>query len=167
VAVYAVPKILPKAADIAVFFSHPCATLPLDRTGNGWTSLGPTNDGYTGDLTIPFTFSLVGETYTSLVVYNNGFIAFSSAGPSWFVNGWYTNIDTRGSTSGLVWYKAIGGNTFAAVWDRVGVYNQNDPDPNTFQIMISDGTNPDMGIGYLHLLFGNGQCGGSCGLYKH
>ena len=155
------------AADIAVVFPNPCATLPRDRTGNGWTSLGPTNDDSTVLLNILFSFSLFGETLTSLRIYNDGYIAFSSAGPNWFVNGWYTNIDTRGSTSGLVWYKAIGGNTFAAVWDRVGVYNQDDPDPNTFQIMISDGTNPDMGIGYLHLLFGNGQCGGSCGLYKH
>ena len=135
------------AADIAVVFPNPCATLPLDRTGNGWTSLGPADGGFTGLLTIPFTFSLVGETYRNLRIFDNGFIQFPGSAVDSNVLGFYTGIDTRGDASGLVWYKAIGGNTFAAAWDRVGVYNQDDSGPNTFQIMISDGTNSDMGLG--------------------
>ena len=135
------------AANIEVVFPNPCATLPLDRTGNGWTSFGPTNDGYTGDLTIPFTFSLVGETYRNLRIFDNGFIQFPGSAVDSNVLGFYTGIDTRGDASGLVWYKTIGMNTFAAAWDRVGVFEKDDSGPNTFQIMISDGTNPDMGMG--------------------
>jgi hypothetical protein len=135
------------AANIEVVFPKPCATLPLDRAGNGWTSFGPRDSGFTAELPILFTFSFLGEAYTSLNVFNNGYIRLLGGTRTAFVNGWLTDIDTRGSASGLVWYKAIGANTFAAAWDRVGVYPSNDNSPNTFQIMISDGTNPDMGIG--------------------
>ena len=137
------------AANIEVVFPNPCATLPLDRTGNGWTSFGPRNDGYTGDLTVPFSFTLFGKTYKKLQVNNNGFIYLYNVtgGLYSYVNGWSTDLDTRGDASGLVWYKTIGMNTFAAAWDRVGVLNRDDSGPNTFQIMISDGTNSDMGIG--------------------
>ena len=134
------------AANIEVVFPNPCASLPLDRTSNGWTSFGPTNNDYTGDLTIPFSFSLLGKTYTSLRIVNDGFIQFPGGVDS-YVFGFYTFIDTRGDASGLVWYKTIGMNTFAAAWDRVGVFEKDDSGPNTFQIMISDGTNPDMGMG--------------------
>jgi hypothetical protein len=139
------------APNIEVVFPNPCATLPLDRTGTGWTSFGPTDDDPTGIVNIPFTFSLVGETYTNLRVNNNGYMAFYGGVDS-DVDGWFTDIDTRGDDSGLVWYKATRINTFAVVWDRVGAFLEddsgpNDSAPNTFQIMISDGNNSDMGIG--------------------
>ena len=133
------------APNIEVVFPNPCATLPLDR--NGWTSLGPVDVGTTADLPILFPFSLFGFTYTSLQVNNDGYMQFFDGTTTADVNGWRTDIDTSGTASGLVWYKTIGTNTFAAAWDRVGVYDKNDFGPNTFQIMISDGTNQNMGMG--------------------
>jgi hypothetical protein len=32
-------------------------------------------------------------------------------------------------------------------WDHVARYNENPTGENTFQVLISDGTNPDMGLG--------------------
>ena len=136
------------APNIEVVFPKPCATLPLDRTGNNWTTLGPAIYRDTGNLPIDFSFTFFGSAFTSVRVFNTGYIYFPDGDPSYaYVFGWQTVIDTSGNASGLVWYKAIGSNTFAVAWDRVGVFNKNDSGPNTFQIMFSDGTNPDMGIG--------------------
>ena len=123
----------PGAPDIAVNFPNQCADLPLDRLNDGWSNLGPNDDSSTKNVPIPFTFSLYGTPYSSLWVNNNGNISFdgpkASFSPAAFPNTndviiapWWTDIDTTGAASGTVWYKAIGPNTFAAVWDRVGVY---------------------------------------------
>ena len=65
-----------QAANIAVDFPNPCVDLPLDRSGNGWSNLGPNDDGSAGNVPIPFVFSLFGTTYSSLWVNNNGNISF-------------------------------------------------------------------------------------------
>ena len=146
------------ASDIEVVFPNPCATLPRDRAGNGWSSLPANDDDSTANLPIPFKFSLFGTPFTSLWVNNNGNLSFDVPVDEFrtvpfpssnyvMVAGWWTDIDTEGGASGTVWYKTIGSNTFAAAWDRVGVFEDIDSGPNTFQIIISDGTNPDMGFG--------------------
>ena len=145
------------ATNIEVVFPNPCVTQPLDRAGNGWSNLDRNDDGSTSNVAIPFTFSLYGTLYTSIWINNNGNISFDGPkaryNPNGFPNAydvmvaaWWTDIDTRGASSGTVWYKAIGSNSFAVVWDRVGAFPFIDTGPNTFQIMISDGTNQAMGL---------------------
>jgi hypothetical protein len=55
------------------------------------------------------------------------------------------DVDTR--SHGYVWQQQIGTNTLAVAWDHTGYYAQHGEKRNTFQVMISDGTNPDMGLG--------------------
>jgi cell division septation protein DedD len=132
-----------EAANITVDFPGPCADLPLDRSSNGWSNLGPSIFSETGDVSIPFNFSVYGTAYSSVEVFNGGFLLTPG---DFGLAPFQTTIDTTGEASGTVWYKAIGSNTFAAAWDRVGVYVSNDSGPNTFQVIISDGTNEAMGL---------------------
>jgi len=58
----------------------------------------------------------------------------------------WADVDTR-SGLGYVWKKQIDANTFAVAWDNVGYYAYNGEKRNSFQVMISDGTNSAMGEG--------------------
>lgn len=63
----------------------------------------------------------------------------------------WADVDTHSSGGGYVWRKAIGTNKFAVAWDNVDYYVL----PlillgdkfNTFQVVISDGTDSSMGLG--------------------
>jgi hypothetical protein len=156
--------------------SPQCLALPAGRvpdfvtSNDGWTLVdfcaGPGTCHYNDDFSIgaslPFTFSLYGAQYTSIFINNNGNLSFGSAfgsfSPTGFpANGFamvapfWSDIDTGDSGDngelGRVWRKQVGTNTFAVAWDHVGHYNENFDRENTFQVLISDGTNPDMGLG--------------------
>lgn len=57
----------------------------------------------------------------------------------------WADIDTRGAGSGLCWYK-IESNRLIVTWESVGYFAANDDLLSTFQLIITDGTDPVVGI---------------------
>ncbi len=116
------------------------------------------DDHSTGLISLPFTFSLYGTTYTSLYLNNNGNITFGSPFSTYSASGFPTStpmiapfwadVDTR--VGNLVKYK-IEDHKFTATWPGVGYYDQsvltNPTQIDSFQLIITDGTVSDIGIG--------------------
>jgi len=110
------------------------------------------DDGSTTAINLPFTFSLYGTDYTSCFINNNGNISFnasyatfsSSAFPTAsfvMVAPFWADVDTRNATSGLVHYK-VTDHSLTVIWDHVGYFNNMADKVNTFQLVITDGTDP-------------------------
>lgn len=118
-------------------------------------SMAPNDDGSTGLIPIPFTFCLYGDTYTGIYINNNGNVSFISpfgtysaagfpSGTYRMVAPFWGDVDTRGI--GEVWHKV----TPTAVyinWVNVGYFNSMTDKTNTFQLILTNGNDPVIGIG--------------------
>ena len=127
--------------------------VPWDSTFT--LAMAPNDDGSTGQITLPFTFTLYGTPYNYCWVNNNGNVTFdyglSSYTPWGFPSGdnpmlapFFADVDTRGT--GSVWYK-IEANRMIVIWDHVGYYSYGVDKLNTFELIFSDGTDPLIGLG--------------------
>lgn len=127
--------------------------VPWDSTFT--LAMAPNDDGSTGQITLPFTFTLYGTPYNYCWVNNNGNVTFDyglgSYTPWGFPSGdnpmlapFFADVDTRGT--GSVWYK-IEANRMIVIWDHVGYYSYGDDKLNTFELIFSDGTDPLIGLG--------------------
>ncbi|MDD2983782.1 MAG: gliding motility-associated C-terminal domain-containing protein [Crocinitomicaceae bacterium] len=114
-------------------------------------ALPPGDDGSSSLITIPFNFSFYGQNYTSLYINNNGNVTFgnslsgysSNAFPSSgnkIVAPFWADVDTRNG-NGQVVYK-ITPNAIYINWVAVGYYSSMGDKLNTFQLILSDGTDP-------------------------
>ena len=126
-----------------------------------WNAAGFGNgdDGSYGPVNLPFTFNLYGQTYNVAYININGNIsfgtyngtysssAFPTLGPAMVAPFW-ADVDLRGGTStqNIVQYK-VTSNALYVNWTNVGYYSQKQDKLNTFQVIISDATNTDVGIG--------------------
>ncbi|MGB4205533.1 MAG: nidogen-like domain-containing protein [Bacteroidales bacterium] len=131
--------------------------VPLDGTFT--LAMSPNDDGYTPKLTLPFTFCFYESDYTQFYINNNGNISFDSPyatyTPTGFpVNGYamvapfWADVDTRGG-NGAVWYKmTTNPNRLVVIWNEVGYYYISGDKRNTFQLIITDGNDPLIGIGH-------------------
>lgn len=125
-------------------------------------ALAPNDDGSSSTINLPFTFNLYGDQYNTCYVNNNGNVSFQnpygtySAEP--FPNTGYKmvapfwgDVDTRFG-QGTVKYK-LTPTALYVNWTDVGYYYQGTAMSaaayylNSFQLIISDGTNTDVGIG--------------------
>ncbi len=116
------------------------------------------DDDSTDAIPLPFTFDLYGDQYTSVFINNNGNISFGtpfstfSASP-FPINGFpmvapfWADVDTRNLASGLVYFKVIANRTLVVTWDNVGYYSSQVDKVNTFQLAVSNGTDPTIGLG--------------------
>lgn len=121
--------------------------------GSYTLALQPNDDGSSGVINLPFTFSFYGQNYTSLYINNNGNVtfesgmstysstAFPSAGRKIIAPFW-GDVDTRGG-NGQVLYKVTPHAIFVN-WVNVGYYNTQGDKRNTFQLILSDGTDPSI-----------------------
>lgn len=118
-------------------------------------AMSPNDDGSTASIAIPFTFCLYGDNYTSLYINNNGNVSFgtsygtfsASAFPSAsyvMVAPFWGDVDTRGT--GSVYYK-ITPTAIYINWVAVGYFSQHTDKTNTFQLILSDGNDPFIGVG--------------------
>jgi hypothetical protein len=118
-------------------------------------AMAPNDDGSTGLLNIPFNFCLYGSNYTDLYINNNGNISFGTAyatfssnpfpDPSFImVAPFWGDVDTRGT--GVVKYK-ITSSAMYINWEAVGYYSFYTDKVNTFQLIITDGTDPILPAG--------------------
>lgn len=125
------------------------------------------NDDGSGQVFLDgWSFDFYGTAWNDIYVNNNGnvsfgapFSAFSSSGfpvagfpmiaPFW------GDVDTRGDdgTDGAVWIKEWSTNAgdsvnrLVIVWDNVGYYNSSTDLLNTFQLILTDGNDPAIGMG--------------------
>jgi len=133
--------------------------VPLDTTFI--LAMQPNDDQYSNLISLPFTFDFYGNTYNSLYINNNGNISFLAQYSTFTANPFpdssynmiapfWGDVDTRDSTMtgniGSVWYKMTP-NALVVVWDHVGYFNTHGDKTNTFQLVISDGTDPLIPIG--------------------
>lgn len=132
--------------------------IPWSNDGS-WTALPKGDDNSSSQITLPFNFTLYGVNYNRLFVNNNGNITFNAAYGEFSSSGFpsasvppmvapfWGDVDTRPAAAGQCWYKLIGTNTFVVTWVNVGYFNSQTNLLNTFQVVISDGTNPLLGPG--------------------
>ncbi len=120
------------------------------------------DDGSTVGITLPFNFCLYGNTVggasNQMYINNNGNISFGSSystfSPVGFPSSLYTmiapfwgDVDTENppTNGGVVYYKLTP--TYLIVqWDSVGVFDHTGQ-VNTFQLIITDGTDPILPAG--------------------
>ena len=105
---------------------------------------------------IGFTFSFCGTDYTDLYINTNGNLSFDNPVGVFSPNGFpyfekmvapfWADVDTRNTNCGQAWYQLFG-NYMIVSWEEVGWYNFNCSPLNTFQVIISDGTAPIIGVG--------------------
>lgn len=134
--------------------SGPSIGDPLERNDDDFAQAG------IGMPAVPFNFNLYGSIFTGsdIFINNNGNLSFGAGFTTFTATGFpvadfpmvapfWGDVDTRNDASGVVYYKFFGANTLVVTWDNVGYYNQEADKTNTFQVAISDGTNPAMGLG--------------------
>ncbi len=113
-------------------------------------AMAPNDDGSTSSLNIPFNFCLYGTNFTSLYINNNGNVSFNSPYSSFssspfpdptyvMVAPFWADVDTRGT--GTVQYK-ITPTAMYVNWVGVGYFSSQTDKINTFQLIITDGTDP-------------------------
>jgi len=145
--------------------------LPLDNTftivnHNGPGCAGPANpmdpcqrndDDHTLAVPLQFNFNLFGVNENTVFINNNGNISFGQPFCTFTPTGFPSNqfrmiapfwadVDTRAVASNLVWFKSEP-RRFTVTWERVGYFASHADKLNTFQVIISDGTDPLVGIG--------------------
>ncbi|NNM95678.1 MAG: PKD domain-containing protein, partial [Bacteroidia bacterium] len=110
------------------------------------------DDGVTNAIKLPFNFCYWGKPIDSVFINNNGDISFHQAYSSYLpaafpLVGWqmiapfWADVDTRNALSGVVYYKITP--TYMIVqWDTVGYFGQHADKRNSFQVIISNGSDP-------------------------
>ena len=125
-------------------------------------AMAPNDDMSSGAIFLPFTFNLYGDLYTTVYINNNGNVSFdmpygtfsSSPFPTFgfaMVAPFWADVDTRGSScagpgGGEVWYK-VTPTAMYVNWVAVGYYGCHVDKHNNFQLIITDGNDPVIGIG--------------------
>lgn len=137
--------------------------VPLDSTfsvvpfTNGAPPEYRNDDGSTSPIPLSFTFTFYGSQYNQVFINNNGNLSFEGAYSSFTPAGFpiadfamvapfWGDVDTRNLSSGVVYYKSEP-HRFIIIWDSVGYYSQHADRVNTFEVIITDGTDPQVGIG--------------------
>ncbi|HTL81289.1 MAG TPA: nidogen-like domain-containing protein, partial [Bacteroidia bacterium] len=110
------------------------------------------DDGSTNIINLPFNFCLYGTTWTQCYINNNGNVSFGAPYGTFTASGFpnasfvmvapfWSDVDTRNLSSGLPWFVVTP--TYMIVqWDSVGYYSQHVDKVNTFQLIITDGSDP-------------------------
>jgi uncharacterized repeat protein (TIGR02543 family) len=115
------------------------------------------DDGMSLAIHLPFTFRLYGADYATCYINNNGFVSFAAPDSDYTATGFPTSryamvapfwadADTRNAASGVVHYR-IDSQRLIVAWDHVGYYRTHADKRNTFEVIISDGTDPMLGVG--------------------
>lgn len=129
----------------------------VDPDGTYVLAMAPNDDGSSALINLPFTFCLYGTNYTSLYINNNGNVSFGTPYGTFSASGFpstsfvmvapfWADVDTRPAGGGQVLYK-IKPNAIYVNWVGVGYYSMQTDKLNTFQLVLSDGTDSLIGIG--------------------
>ncbi len=124
--------------------------VPLDSTFT--LAMLPNDDESSPFIALPFTFDFYGQTYDSVVINNNGNISFLAPYSTFTANPFpdamynmiapfWGDVDTRSANGGQVWYK-LTPNAMIVIWNEVGYFAYHEDLVSTFQLIISDGSDP-------------------------
>jgi hypothetical protein len=152
--------VVPFAADGAQGNGPATNVDPLQRNDDDFAQAG------FGMPAAPFVFNLYGTPYTGGEIFlnNNGNLSFGTGFTTFTSTGFpianipmvapfWADVDTRSPMSGVASYEYIdsnvtpGADTLVVTWDNVGHFDSQTDRLNTFQVAISDGANPRMGLG--------------------
>jgi hypothetical protein len=115
------------------------------------------DDNSTPMKTTAFDFCLYGTVYSGFYINNNGNLSFGGPNATYSPGGFpdptnvmvapfWGDVDTRNTASGVVYYKITP--TYAIIqWKNVGYYNMEVNRLNTFQVIITDGSDPILPAG--------------------
>ncbi len=127
--------------------------LPSDGT---FTTFAGNDDGSIGPFALAFPFNLYGTNYTQVWINNNGNLTFTGAYTPYTASGFpfnvpmvapfWSDVDTRPVASGKVKYK-INPTNVIVTYENVGYYNNKSDKLNTFEVIITNGNDPIIGIG--------------------
>lgn len=110
-----------------------------------------------GSVPLGFTFNVCGNPYTSLYINSNGNVTFGGPYYTYTAIGmpnsttdvmiapFWGDVDTRGC--GDIRYKSVGGTRFMVYWDAVGYYSYWCDKLNTFQLILTNGSDPVLAVG--------------------
>jgi hypothetical protein len=138
-------------------------------------SQGPSDDGSSTLITLPFSFDLYGTNYTSLYINNNGNVTFNapygtfSASPFpntsfVMVAPFWADVMTN-TTHGAVYY-CLSDHALFVNWIDVGYFFDHYDKINNFQLVLTDGTDDYIGVGnnvdfsYLDMQWTTGDASG-------
>jgi len=153
--------IVPFAADGATGVGPASPSDPMQR-----------NDDDSYGMNLPFSFTLYGTNYNHIHINTNGNLSFGTYYSTFSPNGFpdsshamiapfWADVDTQNATSGVVHYSTFdsrGGsspNTLVVTWDHVGYYSTHVDKLNTFQVVITDGTNALLGSNNVSFSYGS------------
>ncbi len=120
--------------------------------GPGIPPLYRNDDWSTLPIALPFDFCFYGTPVNSLYLNNNGNVSigapYSTFTATAFPNSsfvmiapFWGDVDTRDTLSGLVYYK-LTPTSMIIQWENVGYFSQYSDKLNTFQLILTDGTDP-------------------------
>jgi len=118
-------------------------------------AMSPNDDGSSSLIALPFSFNLYGDQYTTCYINNNGNVSFGTPYGTFTASGFpsadyvmvapfWADVDTRGG--GQVLYR-ITPTALYVNWVDVGYYSMMYDKLDNFQLIITDGTDPVIGIG--------------------
>lgn len=130
-------------------YTDPDATYTMDA------GLSNTDDGNSLLVNLPFTFCFYGTNYNDVYINANGNVSFGSSYSTFTASGFpdnsfvmiapfWADVDTRGF--GQIFYK-VTPNALYVNWVNVGYYDSHTDKRNTFQLVITDGTDLSIGAG--------------------
>ena len=124
---------------------------------------GSMDDGYWGPIALPFTYTLYGVGYTDLYINTNGNVSFGGGFTAYTASGFpeatapamiapfWSDVDLRSAAiSNKLSYKIETGGGMDRIiitWEQVGYWLQNSVPDNTFQLILTDGNDPILGVG--------------------
>ena len=127
---------------------------------SGGPGIGPEyrNDDWSTDtITLPFNICFYGTSVNKIFLNNNGnisigapystFTALSFPDPNYvMIAPFWADVDTRGLLSGLVYY-SVTSTHLIVQWENVGYFGVHDDKLNTFQLIVTNGSDPIIPIG--------------------
>lgn len=127
-------------------------------TQTSWP-LGSANedDGADGPFALPFSFNLYGDLYTEFYLNINGNISFGAPYNTFTAEGFpspnfvmvapfWADVQLTNDAVGKIKWK-VTEHALYVNWSDVGYYSQHYDKRNSFQLIVTDGTDPVIGIG--------------------
>ena len=110
------------------------------------------DDGSTAIINLPFNFCLYGQTWNQIYINNNGNVSFGAPYGTFTALGFpnasfvmvapfWSDVDTRNVLSGLPWF-VITPTHMIIQWDSVGYFSNHVDKINSFQLIITNGSDP-------------------------
>ena len=141
-------------------------------------SYDPLDDGAFGPVAFGFNFCFYGTPEASCYINNNGNITFGGPAYDFSSTGFPTSgfpmcapfwadVDRRGGL-GEVYYK-LDAHKLVVIWNNVGYYNMQGDKRNTFEVILTDGTDPvlppgdNIGFSFADMQWTTGSFSGGTG----